>query len=56
MDKKFLLTNNPETASILTKLGFELINENGDKWTFLNNKKITFQKLDDLVFTNIMTF
>lgn len=52
MDKKFLITQNPESAAILIRLGFNLVNENGKTWTFMNNKKIVFQKLDDVTSTD----
>lgn len=52
MEKKFLITKNPESASILARLGFTLINENKNMWTFMNDKKIMFQKLDDVAYTD----
>lgn len=56
MDKKFIITQNPESAALLLKMGFDLINENGKTWTFLNNRKIVFQKLDDIAMTNKIHF
>ena len=56
MDKKFIVTQNPESASILLKMGFNLVNENGKTWTFINNNKIVFQKLDDVTTTDKLHF
>lgn len=55
-NKKFLVTKNIESASILKKMGFQLVNENSGKYTFLNNKTIVFQKLDDVTATDILCF
>lgn len=52
MNEKFIITNNPESASILRRMGFQIINENGKTWIFMNDKKIIFQKIDDVVFSN----
>lgn len=56
MDKKFLVTNDPESAAILLKMGFSVIQENGKTWTFLNDKKIMFQKLENVAATNTLHF
>ena len=55
-NKKFLVTKNTESASILKKMGFRLVNEDNGKYTFLNNKTIVFQKLDDVAATDILCF
>lgn len=55
-NKKFLVTKNSESASILRKMGFRLVNEDNGRYTFLNNKNIVFQKLDDVAATDILCF
>lgn len=52
MDKKFVITNNPESAALLIKMGLHLVNENGSQWIFLNDNKLVFQNVENLAFTN----
>lgn len=55
-NKNFLVTKNLESVAILKKMGFQLINESNGRYTFLNNKTIVFQKIDDVVATDILSF
>ena len=55
-DKKFLIATDLESVTILKKMGFKLISEDNDKFIFLNNKTIMFQKLNGVVATDIMCF
>lgn len=51
--KKFIITDNPETASLLIRSGFSQIGESTRVWTFINEPgKLLFEKLDDVVFTD----
>ena len=42
MDKKFIKTSNMETVAILSKLGFQQIDEHNGVYTFLNDGKLLF--------------
>ncbi len=58
MDKKFIVTNSPDTYAFLKKLGFEEISNDNKNWYFLNTNKIMFSS-DDLkgaTFTDILHF
>lgn len=52
MPKKFIYTSSKESADTLKKLGFIVINESSNGWTFIYDKKIIFQKIDNVIFTN----
>lgn len=52
-NKKFIITDNPETASLLTSSGFSQIGESTRVWTFINEPgKLVFENLDNVVFTD----
>lgn len=51
---KFIITNNDQSADLLLKTGFKLINQSGTQWTFLNEGKMLFNNLSDLVYTNTL--
>lgn len=54
-NKKFIITDNLETASLLKHAGFREIGENSRFWTFLNEpSKLLFEKLDDVIYTDKM--
>ena len=54
-NKKFIITDNPETASLLIHAGFKQIGENKHIWTFFNEpEKLVFEKLDDIAYTDKM--
>lgn len=42
MGKKFIKVSDVETANLLTKLGFQLIDKTSGIYTFLNNTTIKF--------------
>ena len=54
-NKKFIITDNLETASLLIHAGFCQIGESNRIWTFINEPgKLLFEKLNDVVYTDKM--
>lgn len=57
---KFIMTMDESTAKNLLAVGFKLISQNGDSYTFLNQppKTFNFDQLDrtKFAYTNILTF
>ena len=53
-ESKFIVTNNVETADLLLKTGFQLLNKTGNQWTFLNDGKMLFNNLNDLIYTTTL--
>lgn len=52
-NKKFIITDNPDTASLLIQSGFSQIGESTRIWTFINEPgKIVFENINDVVFTD----
>ena len=43
----FIKTQDEETSSILTDLGYQLLSYSSGTWTFLQNKKIDFANTID---------
>lgn len=58
MDKKFIVTNSPETYSLLKKMGFKEITHDNKNWYFINTNKIVFScdDLKDVAYTDIIHF
>lgn len=54
--KIFIYTTSKESAEELTKKGFVLIKQEGEQWTFLNDRRKTFGKLDRTIYTNKIDF
>lgn len=52
MTKNFIYTTSKDSAEALKKAGFVLVNRTPNGWTFINDKKIQFQNLSNVVFTN----
>lgn len=52
MDKNFLFTTNKDSAELLEKMGFTLLSNSNNMWTFLNNKSLVFTNIKDVVPTN----
>lgn len=54
-NKKFIITDNLETATLLIHAGFHQVGESNRIWTFVNEPgKLLFAKLDDVVYTDKM--
>lgn len=54
-NKKFIITDNLETASLLKHAGLHEVGESKKFWTFVNEpSKLLFENLDDAVYTNKM--
>lgn len=51
---KFIITTNSDSADILMKLGFQLVNHTGGQWVFLNSDKLVFSNLKNVSFSNIL--
>lgn len=60
MPKKFIITMDADTAKLLQEEGFQLIAQQGGKFTFLNQppKNFTFEHFskDKIFYTNILSF
>ena len=56
MDKNFILTDDKKIAEEMMKLGFKLLSQNENQFTFQNCKRLTFSNLDleKLYLTNIL--
>ena len=48
----FIKTRSHETAQLLIKEGFTLINNDESGYTFLNNKKLTMEVKKDINYVN----
>ena len=55
-NKKFIITTNDESASLLIQTGFHLVSQNGKQWTFLNDNKMLFNNLSDVVYLEKLFF
>jgi hypothetical protein len=49
----FIRTTDADTKELLLKQGFELIQEDGKSWTFLNSNKLVFAD-NKVTYTNIL--
>ena len=57
MNKKFIITTDENSANILEKAGFILINNSNNKFVFLNDVhkvKLLFNKLKDYAYTDTL--
>lgn len=55
MDKKFIVTKNKETATLLLRAKYTLVTDANDQWVFINEpNKTQFEKLDGIRYTNIL--
>lgn len=52
--KKFIYTDSEKSAEILKNMGFQLVLHENGHWFFLNSSKLTFEKLEKTVYTDIM--
>jgi len=48
-NSKFIITTNEESAALLIKTGFKLMNQQGKQWIFMNDNKMLFNNLSDLI-------
>lgn len=56
MDKKFILTTSTATKDKLLKLGFKLVSDSNENFIFLNDNKLNFSNLENIVYSNKLTF
>lgn len=59
MTGNFIKTSDAETKQTLLALGFQLISEDGNVSTFLNNSTLTFDNSSDNIkftYSNMLTF
>ena len=54
MKTNFIKTKKKETAEKLEKLGFTFLFENNGEYTFANDGVTTFDKNDEVEFTNVL--
>ncbi len=50
--KKFIYTTSEQSAKELKKMGFIEVNHSGNGWTFINDDKIRFSNIENLIITN----
>ena len=55
--KNFITTTSKEVAEELIKNGYVLMSEEANKWTFINDKKLTFNNANSskVVFTDMLS-
>lgn len=51
-NRKFIITTNDDSASLLIQTGFQLVSQVGKQWVFLNDNKMLFNNLSDIVYTD----
>ena len=54
--KKFIMTQDEQTAKKLQSLGYQLLSKQGNFWTFLNQQNAVFSADDKIVQTNKLHF
>ncbi len=54
--KKFIMTQDEQTAKKLQSLGYQLLSKQGNCWTFLNQQNAVFSADDKIVQTNKLHF
>jgi len=55
--KNFITTTSKEVADELKKNGYVLVNEEANKWTFINDKNLKFDNANSskVVFTDMLS-
>ena len=53
MNKKFIMTQDADTAAELTASGYTLLNNQDGTWFFLNNGRLSFEQKEYVVFTDM---
>ena len=53
-NKNFITTTDKETSEMLKAKGFQLIQDEGNKWTFLNDATMKFDRDVKIQRTNIL--
>ena len=53
MDKKFVVTTSAETAEKLKTNGYQLLQYESGKWTFLYDNRIRLSEYKNLTFSNL---
>lgn len=54
MDKRFVVTTSAETAQRLKENGFQLLQYESGKWTFLFDNRIRLSEYKNISFSNIL--
>lgn len=54
MDKRFIVTTSAETAEKLKTGGFQLLQYESGKWTFLYDNRIRLSEYKNITFSNIL--
>ena len=49
---KFIITTDSDSADLLLKSGFQLVNRNTNQWTFLNEGRMLFHNLKNIAYTD----
>ena len=55
-DKKFIFVKDEKIKQVLENAGYRLFKTNENFWVFLNNNSKQFSQLDNVVYSNILTF
>lgn len=53
--KQFIRTLDEDTRDKLLSLGYKLVSESTNEWTFLNDSKLKFGEVKNVVYTDIMS-
>ena len=55
-DKKFILVKDENVKHVLENAGYRLFKANENFWVFLNNNTNQFSQLENVVYSNTLTF
>jgi len=55
-DAKFILVRDEKTKDQLEKSGFRLLRQAGNHWIFINDKSKNFSQINNVVYSNSLTF
>lgn len=55
-DKKFIFVKDEKVKQVLENAGYHLLKTNENFWVFLNNNSKQFSQLDNVVYSNTLTF
>lgn len=55
-NEKFITTTDEQTAETLKQLGYTLLSFSANRWTFINDVVATFDKKENVNYTDVLTF
>lgn len=54
MKQNFIRTTDVDTKNTLIKQGFKLVSQDGNSYTFLNDRSLSFEYKSKIQYTNIL--